>query len=551
MAIIIWFLVICSDLHNTSHFLWGVCVLRARSWSRGISGSSLVVLSGRTAFSALGWCRLLAMSVVVAVRVCISTMLLGVGVDWLLATTSVEEIILNAAVLSFVMDVDEIVFAILVTGPAKTLLRKMDELPLKLPSASAKRRARTKGACWPCIVWWGIAVLVIFVAPILQRNLDSMEDLKFHLCGGNVDFVTAVSTTNTILLKQTESFSDASTSDRLLTRATREAVWSPIIANVSLSWLASPAELFSVGSAMSMLEGATTLWYCYDDDDFMPQRNVLIDELGLPEDWTCGTVSKSLCWPLENSLLRVMCPVTCGCAHPFSPQYLSGPFFGCPRDSCKMRLDYKVEVEKISCSTSDVVSHENWTTYVDNVAVVFDVYGVFFEITADLRLSGCDAVARWQEFVCADTAALSTMALWCPVECGCRAPPLANTEVYYNSPCPPRCDAWRSNYQQSLDGMPCTDVSASEFSSGSSADFLDLHLATFTHAFSRAWGEEGHVKNHLQTYGCQDLPPSWCGLPMSMRAVCPVSCGCTSEPDLYGCRSSCSDNTSWNQSGLE
>ena len=151
------------------------------------------------------------------------------------------------------MDADEIIFAILVTGPAKTLLRKMDELPLMLPSASTKRWARMKGAGFPCIVWWGIAVLVISVAPILQRNLETMEDLRFHLCGGNVDFVTALSVTNTILLKQTESFSDASTSDPLLTRATREAVWSPTIANVSLSWVAPSENIFWVASAMSML----------------------------------------------------------------------------------------------------------------------------------------------------------------------------------------------------------------------------------------------------------------------------------------------------------
>ena len=82
--------------------------------------------------------------------------------------------------------------------------------------------------------------------------------------------------------------------------------------------------------------------------------------------------------------------------------------------------------------------------------------------------------------------------------------------------------------------MPCTDDAASEFWSGSSADFFDLHLATFTRAFSRVWSEEEHVQNHLQTHGCQDLHPSWCG-PVHESCVS-VSCGCTDEPDLSGFR---------------
>merc|ERR1712107_763109 len=81
--------------------------------------------------------------------------------------------------------------------------------------------------------------------------------------------------------------------------------------------------------------------------------------------------------------------------------------------------------------------------------------------------------------------------------------------------------------------------------SGPSSTFLEIHLATFEHAFdwvsvASQWIHESDlVRSLLTSNGCSGLPLEYCGVPKGLRAVCPVICGCPEEFLSPGCRSSC------------
>ena len=220
VALLIWLLLVLDEWHALATFT-------AAMFFDVVNGVRMTV----------GWNRFLAMVVVAGIRLAISTWLFVTGVLWLLKTTSLTDIILNAAALHFVMDVDEIIFKTLMTKRVKQLLHNMEFQP---PTARGGRRCvgRAVGARFACFSWLCVAALVAAVLPELQRNEDSMEVLVHYLCGGNVDFVsTHLALTDIIVLKDSDACTGvlASTYE---TRSLEEAVWTDSLENVELLWFA-------------------------------------------------------------------------------------------------------------------------------------------------------------------------------------------------------------------------------------------------------------------------------------------------------------------------
>ena len=109
VALVIWLLLVVDEWHALATFTVAM-------FFDVVDGVRLTV----------GWPRFLAMVLVAGLRLAISTGLFVIGVLWLLKTTSLEDIILNAAALHFVMDVDEVVFKTLMTKRVKELLQSME-----------------------------------------------------------------------------------------------------------------------------------------------------------------------------------------------------------------------------------------------------------------------------------------------------------------------------------------------------------------------------------------------------------------------------------------
>jgi len=311
-------------------------------------------------------------------------------------------------------------------------------------------------------------------------------------------------------------------------------VWAPHPEEVSKAWYAPSDEFFATAQSTSKSEFAN-LAYCTDvPAGTEPHYEAFLsDRFGLVGEWTCESIVEEHCFHSNNSLLRHVCPERCGCSNPQSPLYLNGALFGCPQQLCRMREDYSVALDRVSCSTTDVVSHPNWSTFVSNMhAYKEDVGFLIPQQTEALLELGCAAVLLFRDDLCADRASASTIAVWCPVECGCRAPHASR-----DFPCPPSCDQWSARYAETLAALPCDDVPAADFQIGPSADFLQLHLSTFYPAFVTASAIS--AIESLVSAGCGNLTAEWCSMPMVLRALCPVFCGCVQDPHQVGCRPSC------------
>ena len=311
------------------------------------------------------------MIVIVGLRVGVSLALLRSGVEWLLNTTSAKDIILNAAGLGFVMDVDEIVFETLLTVPVKTLLRSI-EFHASLRWRGRWCAGRVGGVWLPCFAWLSVAALLAYVVPELQGNVNTMEELDMYLCGGNSDFVRTTISTGVIIVKKTEAYNGDLVST-YETKSLEEAAWIHDLTNVSLSWFAPSDSWFSLSSVVDPRpRRRAPVHIALMMPDGTLYASFLKAELGL-DSFDCRDVSH-FCAASNSSSIRAACPVTCGCAHPQSSLYLNGAVFACP-PACKEHEQYKVALEKISCSTSDVLDHPNWTDFVRNMAVYSEELG--------------------------------------------------------------------------------------------------------------------------------------------------------------------------------
>ena len=178
-------------------------------------------------FVGFGTPRFVFICVIVAVRVVIAISLLYTGVLWLLSTTSIEDIVLNAAALSFVMDLDEVLFLTLVTEPAKAMLRKMEPLyRIVTPPLRLWGREVGKDFMFPCFAWICFAVLMGLIFPVISENVETMRDVQHQLCGGNLNFVVDVlPSTGTVYVKESTPFVSR-LPDSFELDALEELVWS-------------------------------------------------------------------------------------------------------------------------------------------------------------------------------------------------------------------------------------------------------------------------------------------------------------------------------------
>ena len=146
---------------------------------------------------------------------------------------------------------------------------------------------------------------------------------------------------------------------------------------------------------------------------------------------------------------RQNCPVTCGCSQPASPLALSGPSNGCPQ-MCMYSDDFNSQLHDMPCADMDPrVSATNYSSafasYLNNAFNASyswppTVRGVAREIILAVNASGCAALGSSfhgsppgyldQTSITTDACTLPSdgtgfipmrsMAVFCPVTCGCR-----------------------------------------------------------------------------------------------------------------------------------
>eukprot|EP00747_Dinoflagellata_sp_TGD_P059931 gnl/TRDRNA2_/TRDRNA2_151803_c0_seq3.p1 gnl/TRDRNA2_/TRDRNA2_151803_c0~~gnl/TRDRNA2_/TRDRNA2_151803_c0_seq3.p1 ORF type:complete len:252 (+),score=10.04 gnl/TRDRNA2_/TRDRNA2_151803_c0_seq3:145-900(+) len=173
VVLIIWTMSILSELLCVFHFLCAVLMLprepRTRIQDNG-KDLKLVAVSRN---------RVIVLTIVAMLQIIIGVILLVCGSIWLLHTTSVQDLILNAAALEFVLNIDELFYRVFSPARITALISQLQPLPLprKMWAHSALEQARPLGP---------VVILALFVLPLLWARLlpqlDRIERVKETLC---------------------------------------------------------------------------------------------------------------------------------------------------------------------------------------------------------------------------------------------------------------------------------------------------------------------------------------------------------------------------------
>eukprot|EP00929_Paragymnodinium_shiwhaense_P114463 TRINITY_DN8286_c0_g1_i3.p1 TRINITY_DN8286_c0_g1~~TRINITY_DN8286_c0_g1_i3.p1 ORF type:complete len:276 (-),score=35.79 TRINITY_DN8286_c0_g1_i3:263-1090(-) len=274
-----------------------------------------------------------------------------------------------------------------------------------------------------------------------------MNAIAHVLCKGNQDFVFGVQgATDLLYVATTQAFN--ATDSRLKEESYRSLAVQGIVevaepSNVSGASFTDNMAVFESKMAESMGEYATMWSLCADFQEPLGGNiaRALRFQTGVEGATMCHHL-KEHCFDLEQRFLRLICPVTCGCASPRSGLYLTTHFDGCPL-TCKTSPQYEKELQALPCedaSAAELASSESWQAYFDQFE---DFWSANFPdwkdyttaIARNYREKGCEAVAAdTTDNLCVEGLKFSSIRPWCPVTCGC-----GTTGDSRN--CPPRCSA--------------------------------------------------------------------------------------------------------------
>jgi hypothetical protein len=167
------------------------------------------------------------------------------------------------------------------------------------------------------------------------------------------------------------------------------------------------------------------------------------------DDATCADMQHHCAEP-EQALLRLLCPITCGCADPRSGLFYRVESEGCPTDLCLLTPTYHAIADSLECRDmtlaelnayqhwSDFFTHGlnfNWLSKRSQVQEAFDV----------MRQHGCDGIpmARQSSMhfdFCSGSEAsasrpgIGSLRAFCPVTCRCHLLPM-----WVRHDCPNSC----------------------------------------------------------------------------------------------------------------
>ena len=260
---------------------------------------------------------------VVLPRLFIACTLFFAGTRFLLFTSSLSELILNAIALGFILEIDEVLFAFL-PQTTRSALRGTSGLEMKLPG---KRNVHWRPLLLIVVAFVGWLCYVFVLSDIIMR----MQLAQEIMCGGAKHFVYAVDPATGVITRATSSdlptiahdsyqfhavlqFIEIQDSVRELSKLTDMHGWEP--EDELLSFM---ADIDGVQSVFKMNSAeATSVLECFDLDAFYPYMAAAKDVYGNDAVYNCTELNMSC----DDISFRNICPHTCKCDVMDSGMYL-------------------------------------------------------------------------------------------------------------------------------------------------------------------------------------------------------------------------------------
>eukprot|EP00927_Polykrikos_kofoidii_P065383 TRINITY_DN61138_c0_g1_i1.p1 TRINITY_DN61138_c0_g1~~TRINITY_DN61138_c0_g1_i1.p1 ORF type:complete len:913 (-),score=120.77 TRINITY_DN61138_c0_g1_i1:57-2795(-) len=399
--------------------------------------------------------QLATVSTITAFRIIISVTLGFGGSRWLAREHSVANLLLNAAALSYLFDAPSIVHAIIVPVHVRVLMQAVAPLPSSYVSNLRSMQ------------WKGFQVLTVSITFIVSLCValvmcfwilptrDALVQTEIALCGNNLDFVWGVHPDSWWTVSADTSkegvddhyFSSVYDTVRELVHGNvKDASKADHSSSLTkmISWLGAGMEnelkfgrLF-VGCSDQLSAGST------DGSAIQSLRHVS-QSANIS---SCVDMTPFCLW--ENaSIVRLYCPVTCGCRDPRSGLPWKTSSHGCPREECMASGEYKQKLMALPCedpSVEDLNAMPQWRSYWDQMIESATEWAMWAKdqrvgvMRENISSFGC-SILQLPSYasLCFDHKSYASLAPFCPVTCRCKSQAATGKWRGAISDCPPSC----------------------------------------------------------------------------------------------------------------
>jgi hypothetical protein len=381
--------------------------------------------------------RLITLLVVAGLRIILALWILVCGSIWLASTRNIQDLVLNSVGLTFILDIDEVVYHTVLTFETRTLFEEIEPLPLP------KTFDFTFGGWWA--VWntlVGIACTLVILWALVYNEYFEMKKIRSIMCSGNRDFVVGLNFQANQLFSASSTpwVSGSSTEIPYRQRAVKELINLEDRSDAILSAYVPDFHIFEQLTVHTTFERAGFLRFCIDNPTFSHFREQIRAVTGVSTGISCVDFQRN-CTNQAMRELRILCPETCGCANPRSGLLYEGPAEGCPRAICRSSQKYMSALATLECR--DLTPFElrlmpawrsffnqwiEWgSTLLPGQDASWGPVGQAFIDHGCLALTGfittTDALGLNNTFslmtFCEDTDSQSSIRPFCPVTCKC------------------------------------------------------------------------------------------------------------------------------------
>lgn len=394
------------------------------------------------------------------IRAFVAASILYVGTMWLTYTSSTTDLILNAAALSWIMEMDELLYE--TTVPAETQKWIANLEPLKYWRPHLHMEAVLPAVSLAGLTTWAVAFLVFPHAYL-------MVDVKKEMCQGWQGFYVGVNPAGyAVSFVGSKGVNQSARVSTIQSYAVEELIHyddGPLDeARAQYSFIATAKGTFTRQVGQS-LQGMASTAVCVDLDvvnngsiitEVPSWFNAIRNQIGRHVDndmtqrpFRCSEYAANC---THSGILRNVCPHTCGCHDPYSSEIVRDPYLGCP-NSCSKQIA-AVVAQNTNCTNMDLNDPFMkgrwvgwWQQYYDKVVSLFPQVGkrpeyyiwIQYRMKMGCNDNGPDPVAG--HYFCDENAlflrsvGISTIKGFCPELC-CKGenPPAL---------CPPSCSASR------------------------------------------------------------------------------------------------------------
>ena len=188
LALIAWYCTVAKEVNATisSYFV-------TRSIPIGSSTQIIKEKEGRYFIVMLSWQRLCIRMGVSIVRIVLAVFMFIQGTQFLVYTISLEDLLLNAVALEFVISTDELLFHSLAPARAKRVLSNTEGFklePAKTWNGMDRRSFFTNLAVCTALVW--------AAADFMQPQLTVLHRVRHAICAGDLSFVYSIDGVGTV-----------------------------------------------------------------------------------------------------------------------------------------------------------------------------------------------------------------------------------------------------------------------------------------------------------------------------------------------------------------